>query len=317
MTHKAQAKEIISYDPDTMNIVYTFNSHEKKGKCLFNERRPGKSLGHSYIRKESSAPDLDTSYTFISTEQRLLPEGRYSWWGIDEEKPQDSIYGACKFSFSFQHMLYQFRLAHVIEDNKEPVLYFKKAGTLRYRREICYVVLICSNADRNNLEHLPPLRENIRHVSLNGMLDDNGIWNGHRLDSHFVYNKRDHEERNWEHLVFGFFFGPNSKVNQLVLRRKPYDRVPHMLCISRIPFRGQWRCPDEVLEVSRQSTRGAPTKYQRCPDEVPDVSRQSTKNNINVHVDHSYTLFIVVISLIVLLAVAWSILKMSTAVQYL
>ena len=218
------------------------------GKCLFNDWRLGRSLGHSYSRRGSGVLSPDTEYEFISTEKHLLPE-EYSWWGIDnEENSKESIYGTCKFSFSFPYMLQQFCHAHVTKNNPEPTLFFKKAGTLRYRKEICYVILICANTDLPTVEHLPPLTGKKRHVTLNEMLDETGMWNG--VDCNFFYNKKSYEApASWEHLVFAFYFGPNSNANHLVLERKSYDTIPHPVkkCISKNQIRRyQWVCPDEV-----------------------------------------------------------------------
>ena len=145
-------------------------------------------------------------------------------------------------------MLQQFCHAHVTKNNPEPTLFFKKAGTLRYRKEICYVILICANTDLPTVEHLPPLTGKKRHVTLNEMLDETGMWNG--VDCNFFYNKKSYEApASWEHLVFAFYFGPNSNANHLVLERKSYDTIPHPVkkCISKNQIRRyQWVCPDEV-----------------------------------------------------------------------
>ena len=145
-------------------------------------------------------------------------------------------------------MLQQFCHAHATEDNPEPTLYFKKAGTLRYKREICYVVLICANTDLGKVEHLRKLTEKTGHVTLDGMLDENGIWNG--VDCNFIYNKRSYPQAfKSKHLVFGFYFGPNSKVDHLVLEKGPYDTIPHSVtsCINKIqPRKYNWVCPDEL-----------------------------------------------------------------------
>ena len=98
----------------TGKLIYTFQWHTRKWKVFTSMKwRLGRSLGHSYSRRGSGVLSPDTEYEFISTEKHLLPEGWYSWWGIDnEENSSESIYGTCKFSFSFPYMLQQFCHAH-------------------------------------------------------------------------------------------------------------------------------------------------------------------------------------------------------------
>ena len=220
----------------------------------------GSPLGESYIcNLKQAIPDEDTRYQYVSEDQSLLPEGKYSWWGIRalvDSSTDGCRYGGHVFTASFPYMLGQFRLAHT-KGKKAPEISFKKAGTLRYKKEICYVILVC--ADNDNLEQirdLPPVtKEDNKTISFDGMLDADGkvIY----PEAKVSFNQQKFTDNNWEHVVFGFYFSPQCETDSLKLEKNEvkYDKdFHHNFCTGTFQVKKEylphnydkaWVCPDD------------------------------------------------------------------------
>ena len=252
-THRRKAKQIMSSESK-----YNFKSFPRVGR--FGDYYPdGSPVGHSYIcQLKGVVPDQETVYKYVSKDEFLLPKGKYSWWGIDYPFPNSYRYGAHMFKAGFPYMLQQFSHTHATDENTEPGLIFKKYGTLRYKREICYVALICAESDDlTHVEHLPPITEEGGYVTHNGMLDANGKLIDHKAT--LCFNKQQYLDDSWEQLVFGFYFSPYCKTDLLVLES---DQVQHRRIYHDVnACTGKFK----VKDVHRPLTLD-PYKRFICPD---------------------------------------------------
>ena len=243
---------------------YIFQAKPKTGKCG-QYVVDGSPLGESYIcNLKQASPDEDTRYQYVSEDQSLLPEGKYSWWGIRalvDSSTDGCRYGGHVFTASFPYMLSQFRLAHT-KRKKTPEIFFKKAGTLRYKKEICYVILVCADTDNlKQIRDLPPVtKEDHKIISFNGMLDPEGKVTDPEAKVYF--NQQEFIDNNWNHVVFGFYFSPQCESDSLKLEKNKvqYDEdFRHNFCI------GTFRVKEEYLPCSY-------TKSWVCPDD-PSLPR--------------------------------------------
>ena len=138
-THRRNAEQIAVTSADD----YIFQAKRRTGKCG-QYVVDGSPLGESYkCNLNQAIPDEDTRYQYVSEDQSLLPEGKYSWWAIRalvDMSTDGCRYGGHVFTASFPYMLGQFRLAHA-KGKKTPEIFFKKAGTLRYKRRSAMLYL--------------------------------------------------------------------------------------------------------------------------------------------------------------------------------
>ena len=58
----------------------------------------------------------------------------------------NSVYGGNSFPYPIRNLIESYRQSR----SENAKIYFKKAGTLRYRHEICYVILVCTEEDLQN-----------------------------------------------------------------------------------------------------------------------------------------------------------------------
>lgn len=219
------------------------------GKCGYSVT-DGSPLGESYsCFLDNAAPTLNTSFTPVTSNEYLLPRGSYSWWGIWPPNEGNSVYGSHMFTADFPMMLENYHLAH----SGEPELYFKKACTLRYKREICYVILVhASTDDLTFVQDLPPVTSS-EYISADEFLDQDGKC--FNTSASFIFKKHTYNDWNWEHIVFGFYFSPsfNNGTGMIKILKDSgiisYDaHYPHEYCIRKLQLREYepWVCPDDI-----------------------------------------------------------------------
>ena len=150
-----------------------------------------------------------------------------------------SRYGNYRFSISFEDIVtsYVSSRPHCTSKN----VYLLKAGTLVYSFEICYVIMVCMENDRNEIDKLNKMP--ILHIINNG--EDDTVDVSTTLKSlsfkakHIVTAKYPNEERYYyEELAFAFYFESNyeklcceeSKVTTSVVDHQPQYCVQHNRC---------------------------------------------------------------------------------------
>ena len=225
---------------------YIFQGKPKKGKVgtgVFN----GSPIGESYrCFLDGKVPTSDTPYTAVPMEERLLPPGNYSWWSAEPVK--ESPYGQHKFFVGFKEILAAFQNS-CGREGQVPHLMFRKAGTLRYTKEICYVILVhaCTD-DVQHICHLPLLTDQKAKFDFAGVLDGAGVVKQAFLDGEVQpyprfkkeYDKDPHSEH-WEHLAFAFYRSSEDPLRIPQNNVQITDTVRHTRCMKKIHM----KCPDE------------------------------------------------------------------------
>ena len=162
---------------------------EEAGTCIFKtkEKKP-RGNGSSYIydiNDDNQQPPQEISGNVIP--------GYLSWWGLNvknwyendnpgrrikravEELDRNgvyvpnylqsvpcSIYGDRSFTYDFNQLIEHYKTSRDdCNDDNEKKVHFKKAGTLRYRHEICYVILVCTAKDLQeaSIKDMPTAKE--------------------------------------------------------------------------------------------------------------------------------------------------------------
>ena len=150
-----------------------------------------------------------------------------------------SRYGNHRFSISFEDIVTSYVTSRL--NCKSKNVYLLKAGTLVYTYEICYVVMVCIENDRNEIDELNKMP--VLHIINNG--EDDTVDVSTTLKSlsfkakHIVMAKYPNEERYcYEELAFAFYFKSNneklrceeSKVTSSVVDHQPKYCVKNYQC---------------------------------------------------------------------------------------
>ena len=175
VTHEEQARLIISEDHE----FYTFIPKQKMGRPAGEDRQ-------TYAIREpmQEAPNGQTGYQRILGGEEVFPGGEevlpedkevfpgfYVWWSVavdDDQtihwrdmyfneagkyyitdgfrKPTQSVYGNKMFIVDFNTMLQCYQEAFV-EQPSLPRILLRCGGTLRYKREIMKVIIVCREED--------------------------------------------------------------------------------------------------------------------------------------------------------------------------
>ena len=170
VTHSEQAGDI------KRQTCYTFKPRAKYGKAYDSE-------------KEGSYKKVsENTFQKLQQDERVI-EGNLSWWGVDTyswyysgdvhgrafglaaerlrkervfvspfiSNPRESPYGRHGFIVNLKNLLKYYKQSRTgIVNIRDRALFLRVGGTLRYRFEICYVVIVCTKHD-HELECYPSL----------------------------------------------------------------------------------------------------------------------------------------------------------------
>ena len=81
--------------------------------------------------------------------------------------PVESIYGDCVFHFDFIDLLDAYKKSRASD-----TVFIKVGGTLRYRGEICFFLIVCTGKDE--LKNFPPLGTDNKYFETNGLINGRG-----------------------------------------------------------------------------------------------------------------------------------------------
>ena len=261
ITHNQSAREIAN-EVDYFN----FKPARKTGKADYNTE--GLPIGETYIMlgetTEEQPPTTTTEYQRVSSQEDLFP-GYYSWWSVDlEDYPQEceyyyfsqfytssSRYGNNKFSGNIVELLQCYQKAYNI--NPLPRIQFRCGGTLRYKQEICKVVIVCTDAYPLPEDEFPPMWESdlvkveeagkikiTKAVSFLEVRIHSGVTG---LKEHYVP-----PGYSWDTYAFGFYFPDDTyslKCSASVIQRSTVRHGKHQ-CIKKEynPRLHNFKCPN-------------------------------------------------------------------------
>ena len=275
VTHKEQAVQI-----DGIPEIYNFMPHQKLGKST----TTGHSRGESYRYKSEEWP-IDGNkkwYRKIPITEPVFP-GFYSWWGLSTQgdldrglldrlpddslptylkNPPESWYGDHAFYIDFSELLRSYRISRRAKD-----IYLKIGGTLRYGREICYVVIVCTEKDLDNLQTFNPITNEGDVFIPNGLVGDDGRVIEMKNIPHFNICYVDTRD-SYETFTFAFYF--SSEIKRLVCNKAAcrVENIAHPNCIAQqeIPFyfdqdnktlKKKKKCPNEITAEDKKKQEDA------------------------------------------------------------
>ena len=260
VTHNGEADEICKEKLE-------FKVCQKFGKVLGvydGKKSPGESFRYN--------PGTGT-FIKISDTETVFP-GFYSWWGIypkevdvgegftfvdkiDEVISQlqmakvveylkarpDSRYGNRAFICKFQNILAAYAQSRGTEVCN---VYMRKGGTLRYKYEICYVVIFCIDGDKEILSEFPQVS---KPFDTNGLTDDKGKIINPSATPVFCpeYIMTDVAFKNYSYETTSFaFYYPDESSLQIDPQQCFEDTVDHKVCIKTKPRPGDCKfvCPN-------------------------------------------------------------------------
>ena len=261
-THREQADKI-------MANKFRFTPNHKYGKTY--DLNAGQPIGESYFCDQSAIPKSDREcYEYIHPSGKLFP-GYYSWWGLvfDHDHvgmeslvselrlflanpppylklPPQSIYGGNAFTIDFTNLLESYGSSRGCKQNE---ICLKIGGTLRYKREIGYVVIVCTTdeRDREMLADFGPITCAPPTIfDPNGLVDYGGKVVDIDAEPKFTTRYID-ADNSYETLSFAFFF---PELQYLQCSEDTIERQPikHDFCIrTKSPGYGEkWVCPDKI-----------------------------------------------------------------------
>ena len=263
VTHSKEASEICQ------DSHFEFKARKKFGKT---REYDGRSCGDTFRPSQMSA-----GYFFKITDRDAVFPGYYSWWSvhlrhtqlpddiqrwldrIKEEKPlvpdylnvnPHSRYGNHAFVHSFKGLLTAYANARdQDEEERQGNVCIRKGGTLRYKSEICYVLIICTDNDDDELADFDPLQLKSPEFQTNGLIRADGrLANPAAIATFYprcIISSTLSAKYSYENVAFAFYF-PEDRSSMLV-DRCAKERVGHNFCIKTQPTKlGGWKCPNEI-----------------------------------------------------------------------
>ena len=260
----------------------------KTGKDL--GRYDGSPVGETFKMTNYNPSEQWDTFTRIPPDSPVLP-GRISWWGISstnchetelgrqfrvglvESKKtmpglveasylrdvheSDSRYGNREFTVSFPNLLKHYKQSRNNCEDKEVCL--RNAGTLRYKYEICHVIMTAMEGDVAD-QDFPSMYDEPRFqhnglIDTNGKLIDSSITPGFQIRHPFTHSTKAYVSYSWETLVFALYF-PDSPQSVLVCPKEDCKekKIKHSFCIKTKPvYPRKWVCPNEVHNYQKRT----------------------------------------------------------------
>ena len=253
---------------------YIFTPSQKIAKSYKISHLYGESFSVNNSKHLVENLDPEIKYECISNPMLLLP-GYYSWWGvytsdvnwqgpdIDNDQyippylknPTQSRYGTQEFSVKLHKLLECYQN---LQDSAATDIYLLRGGTLRYKREICYVVMVCAKRHKDSaaLRDYPALEPNSSLLDLKGLISDNGKVVDYSGNSVPQFTPKYVDTRtSWETLAFAFYFENKEGKLQCHKSLVEHAAIGHetSICPKKVKCGEAWRCPDYQVVLSRLS----------------------------------------------------------------
>lgn len=212
-------------------------------------------------------------YEHITTNDKVF-HGFYSWWGLYVEKPisglqvydlpnylrdpPDSIYGSTAFTIPFDKILESYassRSCHLHD------LRLMIGGTMRYKREIAYVIIVCTRTDDLSYGLITSLNAPDL-LDVEGFIDGEGRIEDIRHFPSFTTRYYDASESH-EALNFAFYFPEKQDFTCQVDKIDVKEDIKHTGCIRRVEMHYYYD-PDT----------GFKSRKPLCPDDITDKHRK-------------------------------------------
>ena len=270
VTHNREARGIKASLSD--RGVYTFKTKQKLGKEYIEDGRP---LGESYVPINDKEEYL---YRRVPGTEPVLP-GYYSWWGVSLCKweaqevkeavfnlkqqgtevanylkvPPESTYGNNEFVVTLSDIIQYYSYSRRNRGHGNIDIYLKVGGTLRYKREICYVIIVCTKMDEDLLSQFPYMKSDQQApIDLCGLVDPSGkvinpmavpIFRPQNVVNYYIGNSF-----SWEGVAFAFYFPQKDKALLCPKDSSTSERkIEHSFCTIKYPLdKYTWRCPNEI-----------------------------------------------------------------------
>ena len=271
VTHNVEAGEIckeICKEYGEICKKYEFRAKPKFAKAA--------NVGESYRLAGFYESGPTSGYPFydqIPPGFTVFP-GCYSWWGISPKMENnfeisnyptyayvpdylkstlESRYGNNAFSSKFSDLLAAYARSRCTEVGNT---YIRVGGTLRYRCEICYVLIVCTNSpmDVQTLSQFKPLPTESELYKTNGLINESGNVIDHSaiLTFHpeYIYSWVNDSTKyySYETTTFAFYF-PEESSMQLDSENCSYNgEVVHeeKFCIKTQPTLFGRKCPNNM-----------------------------------------------------------------------
>ena len=256
---------------------YTLKFNRKKGKSGY-EKKDGSPLGFTFVVADDikMPPDESSKYKYVDSSTDLLP-GSFLWWSIDNSIPYSShtsrygsmaIYGSIKYVF--EH--YQRSLPKDPLTGKLPKIELRIGGTLRYKCEVCYIIIVCKEKEPTLPYDKYPMWPEVEKIQFNS---DDVVSYVHSIEVKNI--KGAASDNSWNHHVFGFHF-PDGQHQMICPKSVFKDKKmihPNYMCIKKRPQGGEWICPDKIVDDAQNKRKRSndsledeeENKRQHCDDD--------------------------------------------------
>ena len=171
---KAPFKKLFEF-PITA-LVHNTHTEEKEGIC---QKRDGKARFKA--NEKLSRPTtikMRNGWDFIEKGEKLLPS-KYVWFSMKPTLPEDrefnkkdynvpyvngtTFYGPWSFTFDYSKLISSYKKHiqnHSDPGKRDATVVLRNGGTLKYQREICYVVIVTHSKDTLHKNTRYPIIEN-------------------------------------------------------------------------------------------------------------------------------------------------------------
>ena len=284
VTHDLEADQICS---NLSQGYYTFRPAKKLGKQYGDDSLP---LGETYRFDKAQ-----NRYNELPHRPHLpVFPGYLSWWGVSVKDWYEGAHHDCKahdfvsnvealgrqnvyvsgflnpnpessygnniFKASIHSLLHSYKESRIRSERSAALkqITFRVGGTLRYKHEICYVVIVCMEQDKDKFEPLYPSIWGQNVFEDNGMISQDGNVQDFskipEFKAQYIVNCiRDGGRYNnfsWENIAFAFYFpsGDNEFRCSVDLVMKGNIRHSHCISRRRSPSSGKMLCPNDFYE---------------------------------------------------------------------
>ncbi|XP_019850535.1 PREDICTED: uncharacterized protein LOC109581147 [Amphimedon queenslandica] len=257
VTHNKEFQMITRSRPN----VYTLRAQRKVGKNGY-KKYDGTPVGHSFVAIKDEIPNDQSKYRYISSGENLLP-GKYIWWSVYIENPpqapyscrpstpftspHDSPYGKNMIYGQFEDVLATYQASFPLDHNGQyPTIELRVGGTLRYKFEVCYVIILCKSGVKE-LEQYPMWEEGRNKIKFDKtnnivrIIDPINIRLNSSIKSSYGTNC------SWDHFVFALYFDGDE---EMICHEEIFDHqlINHSKCLKKKPP-GAYKkfvCPDKL-----------------------------------------------------------------------